>query len=272
MTPERPARDLVQRALAEITAQLQLQEDTAAGMELRAAPEAAAAPAAKAAPAPGDANAARETAAPALPVEPGQPIGAVRVWRGECQVIYAALHLPALGMDSHQLAAFTPPNSPVPHFTLDAAHHAQTDHRIHFGCDLLPRADLGASLPYLQEVHAPLSSALQSAHALPGITPVSLPPLLRALHSPWQIAVFADPGALPALAAPANTYLRHWLALCQTGLTPQTRAHIAWQNLPQRSRQNRAALYHPQTNRLWTLLTTLLGPTPTEKLRTLLTG
>lgn len=251
----RPARHLVQRALAEIAAQLKLQEDTAAGMELRAAPEAAGA-----------------QGAPALPVEPGQPIGAVRVWRGECQIIYAALHIPALGMDSHQLAAFTPPESAVPHFTLDAAHHAQSDPRIHFGCDLLPRADLGASLPYLQEVHAPLSGALQSALALPGIAPAPLPPLLRALHSPWQIAVFAQPGALPALAAPANAYLRHWLALCQTGLSAQTRAHIAWQNLPHRSRQNRAALYHPQTNRLWTLLATLLGPTPTDQLRTLLSG
>lgn len=258
---KRPARDLVQRALAEITAQLKLQEDTAAGMELRAA-------------APGEASAARDTTAPApaLPIEPGQPIGAVRVWRGECQVIYAALHIPALGMDSHQLAAFTPPESAVPHFTLDAAHHAQSDSRIHFGCDLLPRADLGASLAYLQEVHAPLSGALQSALALPGITPAPLPPLLRALHSPWQIAVFAQPGALPALSAPANTYLRHWLALCQTGLSAETRASIAWQNLPHRSRQNRAALYHPQTNRLWTLLSTLLGPTPTDKLRTLLSG
>ena len=115
------------------------------------------------------------------PMVPDAPVGCMRLWRraGVADLVYVALTVPMIELDSHMLFAFTPPESPVPHFTLDSIAGApgeDGDPTFVFHLDLIPKADLGAHLGYLRHCFEPLSPIREEAGATPGLTAATCRP------------------------------------------------------------------------------------------------
>jgi nucleoside-diphosphate-sugar epimerase len=203
----------------------------------------------------------------------GQRIGEFRVYSDEAgnRVVYSALTIESFGMDTHQVYAFTGPESAVPHFFLDTAISPNTEGTFHFGLDLVPRVDLGASLEYADAVYGPLTEQRGEALAQPGILPVpSLGPLQWSLRSPWMAAAIAAPADLGQLASLADAYLDQWLSLSSDGLSAAAQADVAWQSPAERDRRNRAAMFSPRTNPVWMLLDRLVGADASQAMRDLL--
>jgi nucleoside-diphosphate-sugar epimerase len=200
----------------------------------------------------------------------GRQVGELRVFRGGPihKLVYSAMTIEDFGMDTHQLYAFTAPDSGLPHLFLDVAISPNTDSTFHIGVDLIPRADLGANLAYLEQVFAPLTQEQKQAFATPGVMPATtVGPMHYALRSPWMFAAYVEAGKIGGCARAARAYVDHWLGLVQTGLAPAAQDELAGVDLAARDRKNRGALFSPRTNFVWTLLARLLGDEQTERLR-----
>ena len=216
---------------------------------------------------------------PALPIsavggaKDGQRIGEFRVFSrpGGPRVVYSALSIDDFGMDTHQVYAFTDADSAVPHLFVDTAISPNTDGTFHFGLDLVARVDLAASFDYTQAVYGPLTDVRGDALATPGVLPVpSLGPLQWSLRSPWMLAAIAAPGDLKALAPAVDAYVDQWLNLVNSGLPQTAAADAQWQNVAERDRRNRAAIFSPAANPVWFLLDRLVGAEQSAAMRALL--
>ncbi len=204
-----------------------------------------------------------------------QDVGSFRVFRGNAvhKLVYSAMTIEDFGMDTHQIYAFTAATDARPHFTLDLAISPNTNGTFHIGLDLLPRVDLGASLATMQSIYEPLSAVLADTMQQRGVAPAtSIGPLMRALRSPWMLAAYVDVDKLGSCEPAVDAYLNRWLALCVEGVDAKSKADAAWQNLAQRDQQNRAALFDPETNRVWILLERLVGADSVAKMREVLKG
>ena len=205
----------------------------------------------------------------------GTRIGEFRVFtRADgVRLVYSALAIDDFGMDTHQVYAFTPLGSALPHLFLDTAISPNTGGTFHVGLDLAPRVDLGASLDYLDAVYTPLTEPRAAALAQPGIMPVpSIGPLQWALRSPWMIAAIAMPDDLKSLGGIIDDYVDRWLALVGDGLSSDVTASIEWQDVVRRDALARAAMFSARTNPVWTLLDRLVGADTAADMRALLIG
>ncbi len=203
----------------------------------------------------------------------GQRIGEFRVFSRDdgTRLVYSRLSIQSFGMDTHQIYAFTAPDSLVPHLFLDTAISPNTNGTFHFGLDLAPRVDLGACLDYVVGLYQPLTDVRSEVLAAPGVLPVpSIGPLQRALRSPWMIAAIAEPGDLKALDPAVSAYVDRWLELVDAGVGPNIVASVDWQDADQRDRRNRAAMFSPTTNPVWFLLDRLVGADGSAAMRALL--
>jgi nucleoside-diphosphate-sugar epimerase len=203
----------------------------------------------------------------------GRRIGEFRVYtRADgTRVVYSALTIDEFGMDTHQLYAFTAADSAIPHLFLDTAISPNTDGTFHFGLDLVSRLDLAASLDYSEAVYAPLTDARTEAITAPGVMPVpSLGPLQWSIRSPWMVASIVMPDDLRKLSAVVDVYVGQWLTLMAEGLPAAAADDAAWQNLPERDRRNREAIFSPRTNPVWMLLDRLVGQEAATAMRDLL--
>ena len=99
----------------------------------------------------------------------------------------------------------------------------------------------------------------------------SLGPLQWSLRSPWMIAAIAAPGDLKALDPAVTAYVDQWLQLVDAGLPEPAAADARWQDLAERDRRNRAAMFSPAANPVWFLLDRLVGPEQSSAMRGLLT-
>jgi hypothetical protein len=192
----------------------------------------------------------------------GVRIGEFRVYgRSDgTRVVYSGLSIDDFGMDTHQLYAFTASGSAVPHLFLDTAISPNTEGTFHFGLDLVPRVDLGASLDYSESIYAPLTDVRAQTLATPGVMPVpSLGPLQWSIRSPWMVAAIVMPEDLRGLQGAVDVYVERWLSAMQEGLSDAALADASWQDLPTRDRMNRAAMFSPRTNPVWGLLDRLVG-------------
>lgn len=205
----------------------------------------------------------------------GSRIGEFRVFtRADgVRLVYSRLAIDDFGMDTHQVYAFTPATSAVPHLFLDTAISPNTGGTFHFGLDLAPRVDLGASLDYVDAVYTPLTEPRAVALAQPGILPVpSIGPLQWALRSPWMIAAIAAPDDLKSLAPISEEYVGRWLGLVTDGLAEDVSAGVSWQDLGVRDRLSREAMFSARTNPVWILIDRLVGPESSAAMRALLVG
>jgi hypothetical protein len=205
------------------------------------------------------------------PAIPGLPDGACRLWRGErvVRMVYVGLAVPPMGLDSHMIFAFADAASPLPHFTLDAVlageHHA-------FHCDLMPRADLGAHLPYLDAVFTPLSDTYEAVAGLAGLTPAVIGRRQWAVMSPWMLAYRATEPAFKEVEPAIDAYLEHWAGLLERGLPEGADEGIDPARLPERDRRNRAIVFNPDVDPVWNQIAPLIGEEMGERLRALLRG
>lgn len=194
-------------------------------------------------------------------------VGEVRVFKGKAitQLVSTTIVVPAIGLDSHMLFAFTDTEGGVPHFTLDSVRNGAT---YAFHLDLIPRLDLAVELAYMDEAFAPLSAVFKSHRELPGLTPAQLDPRQYAVMSPWMIVSRADEAAFKSTFATVEAYLTHWFALLENGVkalgatTPAQRAA--------RDAAHRGILFNPDVDKVWKQITPLIGADAVARLLALL--
>lgn len=192
------------------------------------------------------------------PMSP-HPVGRLRVLRNDdVKVVTVSLVVAPIGLDSHMIFVFTPPGSAVPHFTLDAVASADY-HAMHL--DLIPRAELAVNLAYLDACFVPLTTHLEQAWQLDGLSPAAVGPRQRAMMSPWMLVCRATEEAFAKLGPTVDAYLDHWLDLLDRGVP------AAGGDLAERDLANRANLFSPDVDPVWLQVTRLLGEEQAERVR-----
>ena len=192
------------------------------------------------------------------PMSP-DPVGELRVWtggKGVAKAVYCGLAVPAIGLDSHMVFAFTDADSAVPHFTLDSV-FGQGSYAFHL--DLIPRLEPASHLAYVDEVFAPLSETFDQVQAMEGLSAAHIGPRQRAFMSTWMCANRATEEAFAQLGGPVNAYLDHWFALLDGGLSQAVVDSAADTDLEQRDTANRAALFSREVDPVWDQITRLIG-------------
>lgn len=196
-------------------------------------------------------------------------VGEVRVFAGEAvaKMVYISMTVPQFGLDSYMIFAFTPPDSPVPHFTLDSVLNAP-DFAFHL--DLIPRVDMGANLAYMDACFAPLTETYESAAQIEGLKPAKLGPRQYAIMSPWMLVYRANESAFEAIQAPVSAYLEHWASLVENGLPAEATEGVSGEALAERDRRNRAIIFNPAVDRVWAQVDRLLGAETSAQMRDVL--
>ncbi len=195
----------------------------------------------------------------------GSPVGSHRVLvGGGVSLVYVGMTVDAFGLDSHMIFAFTPPDSAVPHFTLDSVlagpHYA-------FHLDLIPRVDPGAHLAYLNHCFGPLTEAHDALAGIGGLSPAHLSPLQWQLMSAWMLACRADETAFASIGPTVAAYRDHWLGLVREGVPAEVLDGITEADLAERDRRNRAALFNTRVDPVWAQVDRLLGPEVSASIR-----
>jgi len=203
------------------------------------------------------------------PMSPA-PVGKVRVFSGGPihKMVYIGLSVLPINLDSHMVFAFTAPDSPLPHFTLDSVLAGK---HFAFHLDLIPRVDLGANLAYIDEVFQPLTGSFDSAKEIKGLTPAQLSPRQYAIMSPWMLAYRApDEKAFSQIDEHVNKYLAHWFDILEKKLTVHTFESLDKHEFADRDRRNRAAIFNPEVDPVWSQIDRLVGEETSAELRELL--
>lgn len=203
-----------------------------------------------------------------LPMAQGQ-IGQVRVFRGSkiAQLVSCTIVVPAIGLDSHMLFAFTDTESAVPHFTLDSVRNGDT---FAFHLDLIPRLDLAVSLPYMDQVFAPLTETFKATRDMVGLTPAQLDPRQYAVMSPWMFVSRADEAAFRKAFDTVGAYLEHWFKVLDDGVRVDVLEGTTPQQRAERDAAHRSILFNPEVDKVWKQITPLLGADTVEKMLQLL--
>lgn len=201
-----------------------------------------------------------------VPMAQGQ-IGQVRVFKGGklAQLVSCTIVVPAIGLDSHMLFAFTDTESAVPHFTVDSVRNG-VDYAFHL--DLIPRLDLAVELAYMDEAFAPLSTQFKTHRELPGLKPAQLDPRQYAVMSPWMLVNRADEAAFKSTFEAVSFYLNHWFGLLERGI-----AATGATTPPQRAARDvahRGVLFNPEVDKVWKQIAPLIGADTVEKMLNLL--
>lgn len=202
----------------------------------------------------------------------GQPTGELRIFTGDgpvAKAVYAGIWADVPGvitLDSHMVFAFTPEESPAPHFTLDSVERGDLDtHAFHL--DLIPRVDMGAHLAYTDEVYEPLADVFAKGSAIEGITAAELGPRQRSIMSAYMMVGRATPEAYRQLDPQVDAFLDQFLALAKDGLSPATIEDLAGVDLAERDRRNRSFIFNPSVDPVWHHIIPLVGPEGSELIR-----
>lgn len=201
-----------------------------------------------------------------VPMAKGE-VGQVRVYkgRGVSQLVTCTIVVPAIGLDSHMLFAFTETEGGVPHFTVDSVRNG-ADYAFHL--DLIPRLDLAVELGYMDEVFAPLSPQFKAHRELPGLKPAQLDPRQYAVMSPWMLVNRADEAAFKSTFAAVEAYLAHWFGLLERGVTALGATTPAQRAA--RDAAHRAVIFNPDVDKVWKQITPLIGAPAVDKMLGLL--
>jgi hypothetical protein len=194
------------------------------------------------------------------------PAGTLTVLRGEriAKVVRIGLTVDRIGMDSHMIFAFTGADSAVPHFTLDSV---QAGGYLAYHIDLVPRADLGAHLEYVNAVFQPLTPVFEEVRERFGPSTAAIGPRQHAMMSPWMLVNRADEEHFAAMDGYLDRYFEHWRDLLAKGVPDDVRATLADTDLAARDARNRAALFSPEVDPVWANVARLLGDDQAEELR-----
>ena len=196
-------------------------------------------------------------------------VGEARVFRGDriAKAVYVGLAVPQIGLDSHMVFAFAPAGVPVPHFTLDSV-FGQGTYAFHL--DLIPRADLGTHLDYLDWAHTPLDEAFEEVSGREGLTKTTIGPRQFAMMSPWMLVHRAEEEAFRGIGGTVTAYLDHWFSLVEGEVPDAVLADVADTDLAARDERNRANIFNPEVDKVWAQVQQLVGAEQAEAVRTLL--
>ena len=199
------------------------------------------------------------------PMSP-DPVGSVRLFSGENvhKMVYIGLVVPPIGLDSHMIFAFTKPESHIPHFTLDSV---MAGPYFAFHLDLIPRADLGANLKYMNAAFDNLTPIFDETKKIEGLIPAQLGPKQYALMSPWMLAYRASESAFEQIQTPVNGYLDHWFDLVENGVPDDA---VPSGDFAARDKLNREAIFDPEVDKVWAQVSRLVGEETSETLRGIL--
>ena len=188
----------------------------------------------------------------------GNATGTMRVFRADSgvKVVWTSLSVPARKHETCMVFAFTPPESPLPHFTLDCSDRPD-GHAFHL--DLCPRVELATHREYMDEVFEPLSSAYAEGSAVSGLSATGTTRRQYAMMSPWMLVHLADEPAFRAVEPTVRAYAEHWLALLRDGLSAEVTATLAGVDLAARDDAFRANLFSPSIDPVWGRVTGMLG-------------
>lgn len=182
-------------------------------------------------------------------------VGELRVYRGRGvieKVVSAHFKLELPALESYMVTVFTRPESPVPHFVLDVVRFGP---QASFHVDLLPKRDLGVSLPYVDLCFAPLSQIRadleQDARFAPGTAPLRQ----RAFMSPWMALFTHEPERLEAARSYVDRYFAHWSSL----LTSKDALLAPDPSLAARDAQQRKLVFSRELDPVWGMLDRTLG-------------
>lgn len=194
------------------------------------------------------------------------PVGECRIFSGDVikKMVYIRMTVEAFGLDSHMIFAFTAPESPIPHFTLDSV---MMPEGFAFHLDLIPRVDLGANLDYIMQVFNPLDDVFAETATIEGLTPARLGPTQYAIMSPWMLAYRANADAFDAIQDPVSKYLEHWFAIVENGAPD---AGYSSEQLAERDQNNRNAIFNPEIDKVWAQVDRLLGEDVSGQLQAIL--
>ena len=220
-----------------------------------------------------EANGLTEVGAPfrslASPMSP-DPVGTVRIFRGDGaveKVVYVGLAVPAIGLDSHMVFAFTRGDSVVPHFTLDSV-QGQGSYAFHL--DLIPRAELATHLAYVDWAHTPLTATYDEVEARAGLSKAAIGPRQYAMMSPWMLVHRAEEDAFAGIEDAVRAYFEHWVSLLAGDVPGEVVADVADTDLATRDLRNRANIFNPDVDKVWAQVQQLIGAEQAEAVRTLL--
>lgn len=198
------------------------------------------------------------------------PVGEVRVFTASsddepvAKLVYVGLAVEMIGLDSHMVFAFTRDDSPVPHFTLDSV-QGQGSYAFHL--DLIPRADLGTHLAYLDWAHDPLTATYEEVEQRPGLSPAAIGPRQRSVMSPWMLVHRAKADAFVAIEDAVTAYLDHWAGLLDAPVPEDVRTDLADTDLAARDARNRGLIFNPDVDKVWAQVARLLGDEAAEDVR-----
>lgn len=204
----------------------------------------------------------------AVPIAQGE-VGCVRIFEGGplARIVTCSIVVPAIQLDSHMMFAFMPPESPVPHFTLDSVRAG--DHCA-FHLDLIPRLDLAANKAYMDEVFTPLTETLKGAREIEGLSPAQIDPRQYAIMSPWMFVSRATDAAFGLIDEPVGNYLNHWFDLVKNGISAESTADVSSADIGKRDARNRAIIFDPEVDKVWDQIGGLIGQDVGKKIRDLL--
>ena len=77
--------------------------------------------------------------------------------------------------------------------------------------------------------------------------------------SPWMLAHRATAEAFTEIEVSVNEYLDHWLALVESGVSCESTAGVSAQQLIDRDRRNKAIIFNEDVDKVWDLITPLIG-------------
>lgn len=185
-------------------------------------------------------------------------VGGVRVFKGAgiCQLVTCTIVVPAIGLDSHMLFAFTDTEGAVPHFTVDSVRNG-ADYAFHL--DLIPRLDLAVELAYMDEVFAPLTEQFKQHRELPGLKPAQIDPRQYAVMSPWMLVNRADEAAFRSTFAAVEAYLSHWFTVLERGVSATALGDTTPAQRAKRDDGHRGVLFNPEVDKVWKQITPLIG-------------
>ena len=203
------------------------------------------------------------------------PVGELRLFErdGVCTLIYVGLTVEMIGLDSHMLYAFTPEDSPVPHFTLDSVQVGATpgaeppSHPLAFHIDLNPRVDPGVHPAYLEHCYVPLDDVRRSALEIEGLARANLDPLQWQVMSAWMMANRASLDAFSAIADTVAAYRDHWFDLVESGVPAEVIADVTAGMLVTRDRMSRDTIFNPDVDEVWGRVTQLVGQEQSDLVR-----
>ncbi|MDP3506937.1 MAG: hypothetical protein Q8T09_03030 [Candidatus Melainabacteria bacterium] len=185
----------------------------------------------------------------------------------DLKVVTIDMAIPALGLNSFMLYAFTGQGSATPHFAVDSVARADT-YAIH--CDLVPRVDsLHQDFPgYLEEVFAPIKLLKDACLAIPGVKSYGLSEGANRLLSPHQLCFQAKEVAVFEQIFPiVNKYLERWLDLVDNNSPANS---FGANYLETYDRTFRSQMFSPEVDPIWIVVPLLLGRKTGRDLRTML--